>query len=219
MILPPNSKAALLKGWNTRQHSRDEIEQYLQRGNGVAIRTDNLTVVDVDRKPWARWFYKTYLPLLAVVVETRRGAHFYFTGVSRNATNVNDQPYDLRSGCGGYAIAPPTTINTFRYRYVMNRWDDLRPLPTNLLPAPASFSTSTSNIHDARAYISKIFAISGSGGHNSCFRAVCKLKIAGLDELEAFAAIMQWNATNTGGELFSEQELLHKIKSVYRRKQ
>jgi len=66
-----------------------------------------------------------------------------------------------------------------------------------------------------RAYIAPIHAISGSGGHNSCFSVACH-GIHGfclpLDEVKD--VMMEWNQTHTGGEPFSESMIDHKIRDA-----
>lgn len=218
--LRKNSKVALLKGWKTSAHTGKQLAVFQAKGHPLAIRTDNLTVVDVDEKELARQVFKKHKDELSIVVVTKSGAHFYFQGVTRNAVRVDGQPIDLRSGNGGYAVAPGSVINGHRYVYAkgFDRWEDLKPVPLVLLPSTKLFQhRDQTTIHDAEAYISKIFAISGSGGHNSCFRAVCILHKAGFDEYQAYAALKRWNESNTGSEPFSHKELIHKIKSVFRR--
>lgn len=65
-----------------------------------------------------------------------------------------------------------------------------------------------------RAYIQRIEAVAGHGGHNATFRAACKLRDAGLSAEEALAVLEHWNATNAKPP-WSTAELRHKILSVY----
>ena len=71
------------------------------------------------------------------------------------------------------------------------------------------------SIRDGLAYIKKIFAVNKNGGHDSCFRAACKLCEAGMTELEVFAALLEWNRTNAINHdgtpcPFTHKELMHK---------
>lgn len=65
------------------------------------------------------------------------------------------------------------------------------------------------------AYIRRIEAIAGSGGHNATFRAACKLRDSGLTATEAFQALVLWNETNASPP-WSTKELAHKVDDAYR---
>ena len=64
------------------------------------------------------------------------------------------------------------------------------------------------------AYIAKIVAVAGQGGHNETWRAVQRLKDSELSEAEALLAMQEWNRTNAKPP-WSDRELLHKIRGVY----
>jgi hypothetical protein len=80
----------------------------------------------------------------------------------------------------------------------------------------ASFPKADSQkVRNAAAYIKKIHAHSGKGGHNATFRAACRLRDAGFSEAEALALLYDWNETNATPP-WSAAELEHKIRSAYR---
>jgi hypothetical protein len=56
--------------------------------------------------------------------------------------------------------------------------------------------------------------VAGEGGHNATYRAACKLRDAGLAEVEALAILSDWNETNASPP-WSAVELEHKIRSAY----
>jgi hypothetical protein len=51
-------------------------------------------------------------------------------------------------------------------------------------------------------------------GHNTTFRAACKLRDAGLEYEDALALLIEWNETNAHTP-WSAKELSHKIDSAY----
>jgi len=73
---------------------------------------------------------------------------------------------------------------------------------------------STVQVRKAVAYISRIEAVAGEGGHNATFRAACKLRDAGLSPEEAFSVLSDWNETNASPP-WSAKELEHKIRSAF----
>jgi len=78
---------------------------------------------------------------------------------------------------------------------------------------PSVATTPRKRIHDGAAYIAKIRAVSGNGGHNVTFRAACCLRDAGMDEAEALLTMLQWNKTNAEPR-WSDLELLHKVRDA-----
>jgi hypothetical protein len=74
----------------------------------------------------------------------------------------------------------------------------------------------TKNINAVRGYIRKIFAVSGSGGHNATFRAACKLVEAGLNFDEVLNELLVWNETNAA-PAWSVEELQHKTRDALKK--
>lgn len=72
-------------------------------------------------------------------------------------------------------------------------------------------------IEPVRKYISHIVAVSGQGGHNSAYRAACKLADAGLNEDQVFAELWNWNLTNAYPP-FDEKAIRHKAVDACGRK-
>jgi hypothetical protein len=71
------------------------------------------------------------------------------------------------------------------------------------------------NIRDGIAYIRRIEAVAGNGGHNATFRAACKLRDSGLTAVEALKELSRWNETNATPP-WSQKELAHKVEDAYR---
>lgn len=190
-----------------------------------------LVVVDCESRDDAAWFYR-HRARSSVIVQTRRGYHLYFRhpgGTVRNGVRIEGR-YDLRAD-GGYVVGPPSTIGGHTYRFIPGHGlRDVANLPafnTAWLPRPhvvtlppdATSSPEagrrSATIRDGLAYIAKIYAVSGHGGHNATFRAANKLRESGMAPPDALAALSEWNKTNADPP-WSEAELLHKIRDVFR---
>ena len=95
----------------------------------------------------------------------------------------------------------------------------LWPRPKAKVVAPADGTSSgaagSDRVKRCSAYVSKLpDAISGSGGHNATLRAACECFRFGLSEAEAWDVMSHFNSTKTGGELWTESELRHKLTSA-----
>ncbi len=67
------------------------------------------------------------------------------------------------------------------------------------------------------AYVQRMpDAISGRGGHNATFSAACKCFEFGLLDFEAQEVMKKFNANKTGGEPWTEAEILHKLAGAKR---
>lgn len=178
-----------------------------------------LVVVDCESLEDAKWFSenKGKSPCVA---QTPRGFHFYFKHpgpLVQNAIKIKDDAgkprYDVR-GDGGYVVAPPSVVdgNKYSWRHELTKVVDLPIFDMSWRPdyAPACRKSIT----DGEAYIRQIQAVAGNGGHNATYRAVCRLKDAGLTELDALAAMVEWNKTNADPP-WETHQLLHKIRDVF----
>jgi len=184
----------------------------------VTGKVSNIVVVDCESREDAEWFWRTKGET-SVVVETRRGFHFYFRHPGctvRNAQRVFGR-YDVR-GDGGYVLAPPSLHKSGRYKWV-------KPLVTTAeLPVfdlawrPDNEASPDKKYIDGARYVSAIRAVSGQGGHSDTFRACCVLRDSGFSEGECLLGMQEWNATNAEPP-WSDRELLHKVRSAYTAKQ
>ncbi len=228
--------------WKGFQHLRINLPQIRawEPNWNCALATGELSgvvVVDCESEEDAEWFMSERGGVTPFTVRTPRGVHLYFRHpgqrVPLGARFTDDSGrsrYDVR-GDGGYVLLPPSRVEangkdikqSGEYRFESDL-DALRHLPVFRMEwRPASPSSGlTANVRsdkrggitNGERYIAHIRATAGQGGHNETYRAVCKLKESGLDELQAFAAISAWNQTNAD-PMWSQAELLHKIKSVY----
>ena len=102
--------------------------------------------------------------------------------------------------------------------------DDPAPFPLALatLLAPPPVVSRPANGHGGStgaydrclAYLAKLpEAIDGSGGHNATFRAACEVWRFGLDDAQAWDALLWWNATKCK-PAWGEGDLRHKLESA-----
>lgn len=209
--------------WKEYQERKPTIRELLhwpkQNLGIITGKISNLVVVDCESLEDAQWFW-THRSRSPSVVKTRRGYHLYFRHPDepvQNATHVENR-YDVRAD-GGYVLAPPSLHSEGSYQWT--KWHGL--VATDKLPAfnpqwrpptPSSQTTSDRKIRDGVAYISKIHAVAGQGGHSDTFRAAVRLRQAELTESEALLAMQEWNRTNANPP-WSDKELLHKVTGAY----
>ena len=202
-VIPMSEDKRPMIAWKEFQERRPTVAEIAAWPKlNLAIVTgavSGICVIDCESRADAEWFYKERAKS-PVVVQTRRGFHLYFKhpgGRVMNGVRIEGR-YDVR-GDGGYVLAPPSRHSQGEYKWVrpMIAAADLPVFNPAWRPiATAGAGVSERLIHDGAAYISKIKAISGSGGHNETYRAACALRASGLSEGEALLAMQEWNVTN-----------------------
>ena len=227
-VIPMSADKRPTIKWKEYQDRRPTFTEICSwKWDNIAIVTgavSGLAVIDCDTVALAQWWAANREPTPAVV-KTKRGYHFYYKhpgGQVQNGTKIEGR-YDVR-GDGGYVLCPPATHSNGRYEWATATDGTKKRLihPSELPafrpewrpPTPASAMASNKNIRDGVAYIAKIHARAGQGGHDATYRAVQVLKAAGLTETDAYMALEEWNDTNAEPP-WRRNELLHKIKSVY----
>jgi hypothetical protein len=220
------------KDFQSRRPTPVEVDRWFSSEEkpptGVGILTGHLSrlvVVDCD-SPDDAAFWQAHHPSSPLVVESGGGGvHFYYAmpdGVEvRNRAGVLSRKIDIR-GEGGYATAPPS-LHPSGSKYTWQSFDKDAMLPQfdadwlvdSTRPIRLPTSEQTSNVRNAVAYISRIQAVAGQGGHNATFRAACKLRDAGLSLDEALSVLMDWNETNASPP-WSAADLAHKISSAFK---
>jgi hypothetical protein len=224
--------------WSTYQHRLPSVGQlrrwFSHRDDPfnlavVTGRCAGLVVVDCDRVEDTLWWRAHFPPTPLVVTTGAGGTHFYYHhpgGKVRNRVRLFGRRIDLRAD-GGIVIAPPSIHAATHQPY---RWDGgFCWQPSNIPsfdcrwvddPNPASKAHTTpadradATIRDGLAYIRRIRAIAGHGGHNATFRAACKLRDSGLTTDEALEALAFWNKTNASPP-WTVKELAHKVDDAY----
>ena len=219
------------KEYQSRLPTSFEIESWFadstRQASGLGVVTGKLSglvVVDCDSSDDAA-FWRERFPRSPFVVATGGGGvHFYYAMPKdcdvRNRVGVLGRRIDVRAE-GGYAAAPPSLHPSGRY-YAWQHFETLGVIPyfdgawlvDEGRLARVSTCEQVSKVRNAVAYISRIHAVAGQGGHNATFRAACKLRDAGLSEDEALAVLCDWNETNTS-PAWSAAELAHKISSAF----
>ena len=212
---PLRGKKPLLKDWPEVEASIEDIRHWFAQELNFGLMTDRAAVLDFDDKGPAREFFVEKRPLIKTIVETRRGVHFYFRNEdqTRNATGTPDV-----RGIGGYVVSPGSVVEGHLYRFV-DGYDEIdpakmEPLRAAWLPKRDSVGAVRGRVTDGVKYIMHIHAVSGEGGHNATFRAVCKLRDSGLSEAESLAAMVEWNKSNAEPP-WETKELLHKVRSAF----
>ena len=217
-VIPLNGKRPTTdwKEYQARLATLDEVRQWGRCNIGLVTgAVSGITVVDCDTRDDAVWFYRQHRT--PMICKTGKGIHLYYRGsLVGNRAKVLSRQIDVR-GNGGYVVAPPSFHQSGRkYEWAIPEWEFNRAELPEFDPdwiggveSQTVYSTSQ-KVRDGIAYISKIHAVSGQGGHSATFRAAIKLVESGLSEVEAFAALVDWNRTNCQPP-WTTPELMHKL--------
>lgn len=213
--LSPGSKKPP-KGPYILSDDASEVNGWSRDGFNVGRMVEGFVVVDFDEKEPAREFFRAHRAILSRIVETRKGAHFYFSGESQTRKFPQG---DIKGN--GYVLTPPSIVNGFHYRLVED--GILQPFPEELFPridtnTPLcidSGADANKVIKDIRAYVGKITSISGKHGHDACFRVACVLRDAGLSEVDALGEMIEWNRECASPE-WTVRDLTKKVKDAYK---
>lgn len=226
LLLHPckENKAPVFKGWQEiASAERIRHEEWFQEDKyKVGLLTgerNGIVVIDVDDLPQARELFETLRQYITAIAKTPRpGIHFYFKHPGeeiRNAvkTRIGNVLADIRAD-GGYVIAPPTYAWIPEFTLDMDKLETFNP---RWVERKKEVSMS-GEIRSPVKYIKSIHAVSGQHGHSSTFRAVCRLRDAGIAEVDALAIMIEWNKTNAEPP-WTTKELLHKVRSAYARQE
>lgn len=232
-LLGKQPGVATWKEYQTRLPSADELGAWFAeadpRPTGIGVITGKLSgvvVVDCDTPDdAAHWLHR--FPRSPLTVETGRGGvHVYYQApcaAVHNRAKLFHRQIDFR-GDGGYVAAPPSRHPSGRhYAWAQPGVDLDHALPlfeaswlddSNQLPTLHAALVEGPAVRNVAAYIRRIHAISGQGGHSATFRVACKLRDAGLSPEDALTLLIEWNETNADPS-WSAAELHHKINSAY----
>jgi len=210
-----------------RRNSREEILRWFGRDRaniGILTGVSGVVVIDCDRAADAEWWCGRF-SATPMITKTARGIHLFYRfelGIKMgNRTSLFDRKIDLR-GQGGYVVAPPSLHpNGTRYER-MGTWNlcdvpefERHWIPANELPA-TSATAELSNVDRLRRYVFKIRSISGERGHDSCFRAACKIADAGIDFERGMEVFREWNEL-CAVPMWTEKELRHKLTDAFQK--
>jgi Bifunctional DNA primase/polymerase, N-terminal/Primase C terminal 1 (PriCT-1) len=235
-ILPICGKQPAISSWKKYQRMRPTIAEVndwfngrTPKPSGVAVVTgqiSRLVVVDCDAAEAAELWTAAHPPSPLVARTGRGGMHIYYSAPAepvRNRVKIGQHAIDIR-GEGGYVVAPPSMHDTgVAYAWHSPDGDMIPTLPrfeSNWLseyepkPITPHGPSDVRPLRNAAAYIARIHAHAGDGGHSATFRAACKLRDSGITADDALILLTQWNESNAHPP-WSAAELAHKIQSAY----
>jgi len=213
------------KEFQERRVTRNDLRRWYidTQGLGIGMVTgavSGISVIDCDTREDAVWWWQNFARTPLMSKTGGGGVHFFYRyAPSGNRAGVLDRKIDVRND-GGFVVLPYTQHSETGRMYEWVEWPvdmDNVPVfdPEWVGESAPLVSEPAGHISHARSYISKIVAVSGEGGHNSTFRAACKLRDSGLSEAEALAEMIEWNRTNAQPE-WALRELAHKVRDAFR---
>ena len=228
--LPLHGKEPALRQWKhlTERHPTDEelVQWFRDARHNIGIicgAISGVVVFDADTAEMVDRITRE-LPPTDMRTRTAKGEHFFYRlGRGQKVpprVRVNQLMLDVR-GEASYVVAAPSIHPDTGQRYEQIGSWDLAKVPVfspEWIPAPRPTATGAihRNVKDPISYIAHIQSIQGQGGSNSCFRAVCILRDAGgFDQLDALAAMIEWNNSGNAIPKWSIQELTKKVRDVF----
>lgn len=208
--------------YRTRYATDNEIRDWFLKNDHTIMlvcgRLSDLTVLDADSVA-AEAFIAEHAWTSQIAQTPSGGKHYYFRFADvRNHVNVNGIQMDVRSE-GGLVVAPPSA----GYRWIMK---GARGTLLDVLPQPkvaAKYEPPDlpdgALIERTRNYLAKLPpAISGSNGHNACFRAACVVaeRLGHLSIEQMIHVMQEWNSRCEPE--WSRKELEHKLADALRRR-
>ena len=180
---------------------------------GFPLTENGCSVVDFDTgvDP-AREFFTKYRELCRVIVLTRRGVHFFFSG----STKTRKFEYGDIKG-NGYTVFPPSVVNGFQYRFAEGyEWKEPAPFPEDFCPMIEEQKAITrGQVHKVMAYLAKVESIQGKGGSKGLVRAAAVCRDGGLSEAEATVRLLEWNTLPVVQPPWSAEEIARAVHRVY----
>lgn len=189
---PAEHTAWIARGWNV----------------GYPVEENGVVVVDFDEKQAARDFFVKHRELLSVIVETRRGAHFYFAG---STSTRKFSAGDIKGN--GYVVYVPSTVDGWRYRFVQR--GELQPFPD--IFTEERRTVTRKEVRNLMGYLSRIESIEGQSGSAGLVRAAAVCRDSGLTEAEAMVHLIEWNQSAVVRPPWSLDELARAVSRVYQK--
>jgi hypothetical protein len=236
LLIERDSKIPKYPFRNQPPLSMDRLRRLYKRGMNIAIRLPGLAALDADDQAGLDRIRS--LPESPITqITPHLGEHRVFQlpeGLKLNCRQrMFGVGYDLKTGENSFLMLSPSRVEGKAYRLLgeLVPAEELPefnpewlPKPKEIARPPPVSSLVSRNIEGVRKYISHIFAVNQSGGHNDCYRAACKLADAGLSEEEVYRELVIWNMTNaierSGAPCpFDDRALRHKAHdAVHRRR-
>jgi hypothetical protein len=182
---------------------------------GFVLEENKVVCADFDDKAAARQFWKDHFRELVFncVVETLRGAHFYWAGKTQTRKFPSG---DLKGN--GFMTYPPSRVQGHTYRFVLGGPEtELLPFPDHLFPKQKKEVVSKI-VHDVRAYVARIESYQGRNGSAGLVRAIARARDAGLTEAQATILILEWNQGSTVDPKWSDEEIARAVSRVFKQK-
>ena len=238
-VQPKHGKGPLKGSRGVYDASRDpeQIRRWFEDPRlNVAIRTDDLAVLDVDAKPEGlQWLADHRRQLHNLTLTCRSGGggyHFYFQRPENvDLVGVLRRGIDVLRGPGQSVLAPPSIHPDTGciYEWIRSWPSSPQPMPGWLVslcrrpvieirqrePVTADHATQ---MERARHYASKVEgAISGSGGHRHTYALLLKLvaNFPALDFEDLWGILAEWNQTCSPP--WTQKDLLHKLTDALKR--
>lgn len=219
---PLNGKKPSYPNWPDIESTARDIRHWISQGfQSFGLITEKLAVVDCDDKETGRAFFRAYRKQIRTIIQSPRGAHFYFRNdgsiTNRQHVEYRGLTYDIR-GIGGYVVAPGSVVASHEYRFVDGFGEidptKLEPFDACWSPPAGSPSITRGQINDVRNYVMKIESVSGEYGSRGLVRAASVCRDNGLTESEATVLMLEWNQQRAQPP-WSEHELTRAISRTY----
>lgn len=240
-VLPKHGKSPLKGSRGVYDASTDpeQIRKWFTGRNdlNVAIRTDDLCVIDVDCKPEGlRWLADHSRRLHNVTLTCRSGGggfHFYFQLPENvDLVGVLTKGVDVLRGAGQSVTAPPSIhpVTGCVYEWIRTFPSSPQPMPpwlVQLCRRPLVIIPRRDDIRDvdrdtqlerARKYAQRVEgAIAGSGGHRHTFTFLLKLtgNFPALDFGDLWDILTDWNESCSPP--WKQRDLKHKLTDAMKR--
>jgi hypothetical protein len=180
----------------------------------------DLFVKDFDDKDDAHAFYQQYRRIWKTIVETRRGLHFW---TRRPGARSTLGAHSDGRGEGGYAVAPPSVVNGFNYRFRDGHGlvppEELPEYPDELIERPVCISKPIARIVDdlrsLERWLMRIESFQGQQGNKGLVRFISRARDAGLAPERCMELLLQWNRSDRVRPPWTLRELWRAVENLY----
>jgi hypothetical protein len=182
---------------------------------GCLMKENNRIVVDIDTgMDDVKEFYELNKSNCTVIVWTRRGAHFHFSGEL-------PQTYKIKNGdlkASGHTVWSGSVVDG--HRYTLTQTGELQPFPMGIVEveqAEKSRQLTRDIVRNVRGYLAKVHSIQGHGGSKGLVRAAAICRDAGMSQSEATLELLTWNQGPTVRPAWEPREIARAITNVFKK--